>query len=347
MTTNPLDADRPPELPRPRRGGGRGGGRGRHRRDESLMVPDVQFESYYGRQVVKPAPWKADIPAYIFLGGIAGGSSLIGAGGAVTGRPALRRTGRYAALAGVALGGLALVHDLGRPERALNMLRTVKLTSPMSVGSWILTAFGGFAGVSMLCEVGRSLPDQRSWLARALRAAEPPATIGSAAFALPLASYTAVLLSDTATPTWRESYRGLPFVFVGSANAAAAGLALITTPADQNRPARRLAAIGAGVELGAAEWMHHDMHPLVAEPLRQGRAGVMLRASRVLTTAGALGATLLGRNRVGAGISGAALIAGSALTRFGVFEAGLASARDPKYTVTPQRERRDQRRREP
>jgi hypothetical protein len=93
--------------------------------------------------------------------------------------------------------------------------------------------------------------------------------------------------------------------------------------------------------------MHHDMHPLVAEPLRQGRAGVMLRASRVLTTAGALGATLLGRNRVGAGISGAALIAGSALTRFGVFEAGLASARDPKYTVTPQRERRDQRRREP
>ena len=32
-------------------------------------------------------------------------------------------------------------------------------------------------------------------------------------------------------------------------------------------------------------------------------------------------------------------MAGSACTRFGVFEAGLASAKDPKYTVVPQRER--------
>jgi hypothetical protein len=30
---------------------------------------------------------------------------------------------------------------------------------------------------------------------------------------------------------------------------------------------------------------------------------------------------------------------GSACTRFGVFEAGLESARDPKYVVVPQRER--------
>jgi hypothetical protein len=33
------------------------------------------------------------------------------------------------------------------------------------------------------------------------------------------------------------------------------------------------------------------------------------------------------------------LAAGSLLTRFGVFEAGMASARYPKYTVIPQRER--------
>ena len=37
--------------------------------------------------------------------------------------------------------------------------------------------------------------------------------------------------------------------------------------------------------------------------------------------------------------SGAALLAGSACTRFGVFEAGQESAKDPKYTVVPQRER--------
>ena len=33
------------------------------------------------------------------------------------------------------------------------------------------------------------------------------------------------------------------------------------------------------------------------------------------------------------------LQAGSALQRFGVFEAGVASTRDPRYVVTPQRER--------
>ena len=38
-------------------------------------------------------------------------------------------------------------------------------------------------------------------------------------------------------------------------------------------------------------------------------------------------------------VSGAALMAGSACLRFGVFEAGQASAKDPKYTVVPQRER--------
>ncbi len=46
-----------------------------------------------------------------------------------------------------------------------------------------------------------------------------------------------------------------------------------------------------------------------------------------------------GRRRAGAVAAGALLAAGSLLTRFGVYEAGMASARDPKYTVVPQRER--------
>jgi hypothetical protein len=46
-----------------------------------------------------------------------------------------------------------------------------------------------------------------------------------------------------------------------------------------------------------------------------------------------------GRTRLGAVASGTLLAAGSLLTRFGVFDAGMASARDPKYTVIPQRER--------
>jgi len=39
-------------------------------------------------------------------------------------------------------------------------------------------------------------------------------------------------------------------------------------------------------------------------------------------------------------------MAASAATRWGIFHAGLASAADPKYTVVPQRERREARQRE-
>ncbi len=58
-----------------------------------------------------------------------------------------------------------------------------------------------------------------------------------------------------------------------------------------------------------------------------------------LTAAGLAGAMLGSRNRVAGALAGVALLAASALTRFGIFEAGRASARDPKYTVVPQRER--------
>jgi hypothetical protein len=224
------------------------------------------------------------------------------------------------------------------------MMRVAKLTSPMSVGTWILNGFSAFAGLGVASETGRMLLPKDNGLARTLRVMDPVATAGTAAFSMPLAAYTAVLLSDTATPTWRESYRELPFVFVGSANAAAAGLALVTAPASQNAPARRLAALGAAVELGAGELMERRMHPLVAEPLHQGRPGTMLKAAKALTFGGALGATVLGRNRFAAVLSGIALMLGSVLTRFGIFEAGMESAKDPKYTVQPQKERLAERR---
>lgn len=342
MTTNPLDADRPPEPSRAERRAARAVGG--PRRDDAMMVPDVQFDSYYGRSVVKPSPWEADIPAYIFLGGLAAGSALVGAGGAARGLPALRRNGRYAALAAVAVGGAALVHDLGKPARALNMMRTVKLTSPMSLGSWILSGFGAFAGLAAAAEAGRVLLRDGSALAGALRAVEPAANAGSALFAPPLAAYTAVLLADTATPTWHESHRELPFVFVGSASAAAAGLALVTSPTSQTGPARRMAVAGAAVELVAMERLERTLGETLAEPLKAGRAGRLLKASRALTLAGAAAAALLGGNRVGAAASGLALMAGSACTRFGIFEAGQESAKDPRYTVAPQRARLEERR---
>ncbi len=324
-------------------GGGRRrkGGRGRGERGEQPMVPPAEFTSYYGRPVVKAAPWEHDIPAYLFLGGVAAGSSLLSAGADLTGRPALRRTGRFGALVGLALSMIALVRDLGRPERFHHMLRVAKPTSPMSVGTWMLTLYGPLAALAAAGELRPFLPPRLrdGRLGRVLGGGARPAGLTAAVVAPAIASYTAVLLSNTATPTWHAAHRHLPFVFVGSASAASGGLGMMATPVSEAGPARRLALGGAVLELAVEHRMEAAMG-ITAEPLHAGHAGTLMRASKALTAAGVVGTALVGsRSRAGALTSGAALLAGSACLRFGVFEAGQASARDPKYTVVPQRER--------
>lgn len=315
----------------------RRGRSGRRRRDE-VMVPEATFTSYYGLPVVKPAPWRNEIPAYLFLGGLASGSAIIASGAELTGRVELQRNTRLIALGALVGSAGVLVADLGKPSRFLNMMRTVKLTSPMSVGSWILAGQGAFTSAAAACEAARFVVPVDGAAAQWLPLADRVASIGSASFAAPLAAYTAVLLSDTATPTWHEAYHELPFLFVASALAAGAGAALMTTAVEQCAAVRRLAVGAAVVDLLAYHRMTQHLG-LVGEPLRQGRAGALTRTSSALTMTGMLLTLVAGRHRVGAVLAGAALIGGSLCTRFGVFEAGMASAKDPKYTVVPQRER--------
>ena len=321
--------------------GGRRKRRGERAGGEFSMVPEAEFTSYYGKQVVKPSPWEADIPAYLFSGGLAAGSSLLAAGADVTGRPGLRRVGRLGAIGALSFSMAALVHDLGRPARFLNMLRTAKLTSPMSVGTWILSLYGPWAGLSAAAEIVDMLPPAlRVGPLGLVSRVGGAAGLAAAVTAPPVAAYTAVLLSDTATPSWHEAYRELPFVFVSSAAAASGGLGLLASPKDQSGPARNFAIGGAVLEALMGRRMETSMG-IAAEPLREGKAGRLVKASRILTIAGAAGSLLSGRSRTMGVLSGAALMAGSVCTRFGVFEAGQASARDPKYTVVPQRERLD------
>jgi formate-dependent nitrite reductase membrane component NrfD len=305
------------------------------------MVPEAEFTSYYGRPVVKPPPWGEEIPAYLFLGGVAAGAGLLAAGAQFTGREKLRRNSRLSAIVAIGIGGAALVRDLGRPERFLNMLRTLKVTSPMSVGSWILSLYSAGAGATAAIEVDRLTGSRLPLgpLRRLLPAVDVGAGVWAAAFAPPLAAYTAVLLSDTANPTWNAARDELPFMFVGSAALGASGLAMITTPVAETGPARTLGVIGAVTKIAASEVMKRRMDPTVAETLHHGSAGRMLKASEILVAVGGLGTLLAGRHRAIGVASGLALLASSALTRFGIFEAGIHSAKDPKYTIEPQKRR--------
>jgi formate-dependent nitrite reductase membrane component NrfD len=317
---------------------GTGGGRRRRRRAEQTVVPDAEFTSYYGRPILKASPWTVDIPAYLFTGGLAGGSAVLAAGADLTGRAGLRRAGRLGAFGGILASFYFLVHDLGRPSRFLNMLRVAKPTSPMSVGTWILTAFGPAAGVAAAAEFRRYLPKRLRWAARLLGLLERPAGLGAAAVGPAVMAYTAVLIADTATPTWHEGYREMPFVFVGSGALAAGGVGLIAAPPAETGPARAFALGGLLLELGAEHRMEQSMG-ITAEPLHEGKPGMFMKASKALGIAGGIGTLFAGRSRAAAVASGAGLIAASACTRAGIFYAGQASARDPKYTVVPQRER--------
>lgn len=264
----------------------RGKRRGRTRVRGS-MVPEAEFVSYYGRPILKRPTWKnPDVPLYLWVGGMAGSSAGLAALGDVTGRPGLRRWGRVVAAGGAMAGTVALVHDLGRPERFLRMLRVAKPTSPLSVGTWILSPFAAFASAALASEITGIAPR----LGRL-------AGWGAAALGPPLASYTGVLLADTAVPAWHEAHRELPALFAGSAAAAGGGAMLVAAGLGgrltESGPAARVAATGAVVELGADALLRARLRRLpggIERAYSEGRPGRWHRAAEILTALGAGGA---------------------------------------------------------
>ena len=295
------------------------------------MVPDAEFTSYYGRPVIKEPVWRVpDVPGYLFLGGLAGASSVLAAGAQLSGYRELARVAKVGALGAISLSAVALVHDLGRPGRFANMLRVFKPSSPMSVGSWLLAGYGPVAGAAAVSELTGILPK-----------AGTAATLGAGLLGPAIATYTAALICDTAVPAWHAGYREMPYVFAGSAASAAGGLGLLATRPADAEPARNLAVLGAAVELIAKRQLVRRLArspgQSLAEPYETGTTGAILRLAEFLTAGALAGAVLGRRSRAVSALAGASLVAASAMTRFGIFEAGMASARDPKYTIVPQR----------
>jgi hypothetical protein len=292
------------------------------------MVPELEARTYYDQPVLKEPVWKWEVPAYLFTGGVAAGAALLAAGADVTGNRELARVMQVTALGATAVSGGLLVSDLGVPSRAHHMLRVAKPTSPMSMGSWLLVAFGGATAVATASMVsGRG-----GGIGRAGR-------LVAAALAPALASYTGVLIADTAVPAWHDAHGTLPALFAAGAAASAGALGAVLVDPVARAPARRLALVGAVGELVADTAMRRHLGPVVGRPYDEGRTGALHRASKACTVAGAA-ALLLGRRRRALLAAGGLLeCAGAALERFAVLQAGRASARDPVATVVPQRAR--------
>nr|WP_042196313.1 NrfD/PsrC family molybdoenzyme membrane anchor subunit [Kibdelosporangium sp. MJ126-NF4]CEL22542.1 Formate dehydrogenase O putative subunit [Kibdelosporangium sp. MJ126-NF4]CTQ89398.1 Formate dehydrogenase O putative subunit [Kibdelosporangium sp. MJ126-NF4] len=260
---------------------------------------------YYGRPIVKQPVWKVpDVPGYLFLGGMAGASASMALAAQVSGHAELVRPARIAAAVGSLASVGALIHDLGRPERFLNMLRVFKVTSPLSVGSWILAPFSGLTALSAATDLSGRFGRIGSLAAGAAGVLGPA-----------MCTYTSVLLADTAVPAWHNAYPELPFVFAGSAMTSAAGASLLASPSS---PAVRLGLIGGAMELTSSAAMERREETY--------RSSGLLVAAKALTVAGA-GLSLLRRSRVATALAGASYLAAGVCTRFGVYRTGVASVR--------------------
>jgi len=285
-------------------------------------------ESPYGRPVIKEPVWTWEIPFYFYTGGLAGASAGLAYVARLTGNSALARRAWLAALGGVSLSPLFLISDLGKPVRFFNMLRVFKVTSPMSVGSWILAGSGATTGVSAL----------NAWTGLFPRTAAVSRPV-AAALGLPLSTYTAALVANTAVPAWHEARYELPFVFGASAAASAGAAAAAVTPARDAAPARRLLVGGALVEVALTQVMERRLGPL-GSAYSEGPAGKFGKAAKALNLAGAVVAAAAGHRNRAAAVAGSALVSAGALcARWSVFKAGSQSAANPDHTVVPQRER--------
>jgi formate-dependent nitrite reductase membrane component NrfD len=288
-------------------------------------------ESYYGLPVLKAPVWTWEVPLYFFVGGIAGVSATLAFAAQLFGSdPALIRAALWIAIVGATICPILLIADLGRPSRFLNMLRVVKIQSPMSVGAWILVAFSGCVFVGVF---GQEL---------VLRGYASPFVIGmrwagefmGALTGLILASYTGVLIGATANPVWSHNRRMLSPHFLASGLGGAAGIIELMgflIPATQF-----LGIAAAAIETLLGVYFELSRLPVNA-PLHRGKSAWAFRVAGLLAGPGALALRLMLDSASGRRAAAICFLAGALLSRYAWIWAGVASAKDPEALFQIQR----------
>lgn len=289
---------------------------------DELPAPGPE-SGYWGQPIVKAPVWTWEVPLYFFVGGVSGSSAVIAAGAELVGAgiPGVAVAAHGLALLGALLSGVLLVSDLGRPARFLNMLRVFKWRSPMSVGAWVLAAFGGLAALA-------------AWSHGSAGVLHLGASTLAGLTGAVLVTYTGVLLGATVIPAWASQRRSLPAHFaVGGLGAAAAILEL----AGHGGPGlHRIGVVAAALETGLLALGELRRRPWT-RPLRRGASGWTLRAGKALSGPLSLGLRLLAPGAWGRSAAAACFVLGALLSRWGWVAAGRASAADPRHTLDWQR----------
>lgn len=322
-------------------------------RPKDEMPPtDGQRATYYDHPMIKPPLWKWYIPGYFWLGGIAGGAAVIGAAAHFLGGRGSRDTVRHARYLSLALGVICptlLIADLHRPERFFRMFRVFKVSSPLSVGTWILSAFGLVSGALAVRQAAEDdvIIRRESWMGKLARRLIPtgPLTALHGLLGLGLGGYTGVLIAVTAVPLWAAGGVLLGPLFLSTALASGAGALTLLGLAFGKRDrasehvresVETVEVVSAVSQLAVVAAREALVTKRINKPLRQGLWGNVYRIGAVgggMATPLAL--RLVSRfvgpraARTLSGVAAGLTVVGALAERFAILEAGKVSAKDP------------------
>jgi formate-dependent nitrite reductase membrane component NrfD len=301
--------------------------------------------NYYGIPPIKEHTWTWEVPVYFWLGGIGSGSHLISTVAQLLGWKdrAFFRASRYTVLVTMILSPILLIMDLGRPERFYNMLRILKLRSPMSTGSWALTIFGVLSGLIATAQAARDgLLGRDNVLVRFVKVHIPDRLLSVVALPVGLyvGLYSGILLAATSVPMWARNFLLMGPTFLSSGlSTGLSATSFILHLGDWGEKKtlealRRTERISLLIEGGliAASLMRMGRW---GEPLYSRKLAALFLGGTVLGGIVAPFALLSGRESRPRGLlaSVLALLGGLAL-RFAMIEGGRLSARDPQATFT-------------
>ena len=302
---------------------------------EQLPEPSPEDPTYYDRPILKAPVWKLQyIPTYYYVGGLAGASLALGAAAQLDPteelNPLIRRC-HWIGIIGSSIGAALLIADLGLPTRFLYMLRVFRPTSAMNMGAWLLAiapTAAVTAGLFARSEYGllRSIGEKSGYVA--------------GIFGIGLATYTGVLVAESAIPFWQNSRRGLPLLFGASAVASAGSMFDLLPVQGRGAGVARIYGIAGRVaEIAAARLTEHEVKsvPHVGKPLESGLTAWMWRGAELMTAVSLVVALLPNQTRRRQVVAGVLGTAGSLLMRYAVHQCGVRSSRDPKASFRNQR----------
>jgi formate-dependent nitrite reductase membrane component NrfD len=293
--------------------------------------PIPRKPGYYGQPVVGPPVWTWEIPIYFFVGGLGGMSAVIALGALLFHHSDVARTAMWVAAIASVLSPILLILDLGRPHLFINMLRVFKPQSAMSMGAWILAAFGMCVVPGLIALELRTFHVFAGAIDQTLGVAAGILIFGSAVFGVFLATYTGVLIGATAIPAWFLHHKLLPIHF-GTAGLGSAA-ALLELLGHRIAPLNAIGLFAAAVETVLLIWLSLNKHGAADRAIHEHRSGWLIRIGEVFTGPIPFVLRFFGAIPLAA----ISFLVGALVSRFGWIAVGKISGRDPQSVFASQK----------